>query len=145
MATLNDATGPNSKVTGVRAAAGASQLVLASAFTPPNRAHSALVRSGLCPCNTAQGSHSNHHTCCTGSPQLQVIECAGSPPNQTWAHSTNDRPRYKATAEMCAETGVLVEGDAPSVIELSPTTGTSAPAGVSTPASVMRPQFVRRK
>jgi hypothetical protein len=83
LATLNDATGPKRSVTGASSAPGTNQLVLDSALAPPRRAQMALVRRGLCPCRTAHGSHSSHHTCWVVSPQLQVMAWAGSPPNHT--------------------------------------------------------------
>ena len=98
LATLNDATGPKRSVMGDSTAAGASQLVLAMALTPPRRDHMALVRNGSGPWVTAQGSHSSHHTCCTVSPQLQVMAWAGLPPNQTWPQKTRATARYVAIA-----------------------------------------------
>jgi hypothetical protein len=74
LATLNEVTGPKRRVIGDSTAAGASQLVLDITLTPPRRDHMALVKKGSWPWVNAQGSHSNHHTCCTVSPQLHVME-----------------------------------------------------------------------
>src|SRR5579863_417294 len=93
LAALNDATGPKRSVTGASSAAGASQLVLERTLTPPKRAHSVLVRSGLCPWPSAHGSHSSHHTCCDESPQLHVMVWAGSPPSHTCAHTATATAR----------------------------------------------------
>src|SRR5580658_4590513 len=106
LATLKEATGPHRRVIGLRMAAGANQLVFDMALTPPKRAHMALVRNGLCPCSTAHGNHSNHQTCSTLSPQLQVMAWAGLPPNQTCAQRTSDSARYAPTATACHRKGV---------------------------------------
>ena len=73
--------------------AGANQLVLDMALTPPSRAQIALVRNGLWPCINAHGSHSSHQTCSTVSPQLHVTACVTLPVNQTFAHSTSASAR----------------------------------------------------